>query len=269
MSSNIEAINLHLLPKHISKLTKGASIQLTKDNVHTVLTHAEPNVELHLPRTEINGLFRAMKAGKGKRILAKHIHGGKISLKHLARKVMDFGKKAMKNPIVRETAKQLGHIAVAAATQKAADAGYNTTPYSNLAHNAIESGHVDKNAVGQQLANDIVQEASKRALEGSGKKKGGRLPKSVLRGANNFGKALLHGIHAVTSNPIAQQVATNVAADAATTALMGAGKKRGRPKKGGAAKKKKGPAKGSAEMKEKMARLRAMRKKKGGALFPA
>jgi hypothetical protein len=29
------------------------------------------------------------------------------------------------------------------------------------------------------------------------------------------------------------------------------------------------PAKGSPEMKEKMAKLRAMRKKKGGALYPA
>jgi hypothetical protein len=257
-------VGLHLIKTHFNKLHKGKTLQLTHAQLHNAL-NMEPNAHIHMLKKHVSELLRNHRNGKGFRFKPEKIVGGKLNFKAIlrtlkrgAKRALEFGKQVMKDPVVRDTAKQLGHFAVATATQKLADSGMdNAGAYGTIAHQAIE-GHNMKDTLKHQVSSDLINHATHMAMEGTGRKKGGRV---------NVGRKVMKKANEVMKNPIAQGVATNLI----TGAMMGAGK-RGRKKKseeGGAlnvagkgAKKGDRYAKGSAEAKAHMARLRAMRKKK-------
>ena len=265
---NIDKVDLHLQPKHMKKLQKGDNFQLTHTQLHHALS-TEPNVSLHMMKKHISEMKRNHRSGKGYRFKHEKIHGGKLNLRDIGRKLKNtFNKvkggvqKAMKDPTINRAVKDLGHVALASATQKLADNGYNSTAYSNLAHQAIE-GHNVKDQLKQQLANDVVDYAHEKALGGVGVKKRGKKGGSTFaqrqaRRARNFGNSVAHTIGAIASNPVVQHVATQALVEGA---MAGAGKRHHKHKG-------KRFTKGSAEAKAHMAHLRSLRRK-GGALFPA
>lgn len=250
--SSIDSIGLHLGQAHLRKMGNGHNIQLSHDQLHSAL-NGEPTAEFEMAKKHITELLRAHRQGKGYRIMHKKIHGGKITLKSIGRKISHTAKKIMSNHTVKKVAKELGHIAVGVANNYASENGVNTGAYAHLAHKAIESKNIRKE-LEDQIGNDIMNYAHEQAGLYGGKIK-------IPKGLKNFGNGFVKGLKAVASNPIAQGVATNLI----TGALMGAGAKRRSPAKRGAGAKK--FVKGSPEAKAHMARLRSMRS--GGALMPA
>lgn len=257
--SSIDSIGLNLGSAHLRKLGNGHNIQLSHDQLKSALSGA-PTADFEMAKKHITELLRAHRQGKGYRIMHKKIHGGKITLKsigrkisHAAKKVSHVAEKAMRNPTVKKVVKELGHIAVGVANNYAAENGVNTGAYAHLAHKAIESKNIRKE-LEDQIGNDIMNYAHEQAGPYGGKIK-------IPKGLKNFGHGFVKGLKTVASNPIAQGVATNLI----TGALMGAGPRRRAPAKRGAGPKK--FVKGSPEAKAHMARLRSMRS--GGALMPA
>ena len=90
-------------------------------------------------KKHITEIARAHTNGKGYRIQHKKIVGGKINFKknehaitHGAKKALEGVKKALKNPVVRQVAKELGHIVVGVAENYAQQHGVDVSSYSNI-----------------------------------------------------------------------------------------------------------------------------------------
>ena len=258
-----EIIGLHLADKHLKKIAKGGTVQLSHPQLHESIVN-QPTVELHMLKKHVSEMLRAHRNGKGYRLTSKKIVGGKITLhsigkafKKVGNKIVHGAQQALKNPVVKSVAKELSHIGIEMANNYAAQQGVDTNAYADLAHHAVESKNV-KSALQHQIGNDVLDYAHEKAyqqMSGTGKRKvkaGGKIhiPKGLKDFGNGFVKGFTGTLKAVAHNPIAQGVATNLI----TGALMGAGK----PKR---------LTKGSAEAKAHMARIRGMRK--GKSLFPA
>lgn len=251
--SGVDILHLNLNKQHLNKLANGKSFQLSAEQLKSALS-GDANAELHMLKKHISAIGRAHNNGKGVRIQHKHVVGGRLSFGKTMRHVKETGQKAihgiqkaMKNKAVKDTVKALGHIATNTLDTMAKQQGYDTSAYADIANRAIENKKGVRKDIANQLSNDIINQAQ----EASHRTTGGKLSKT----AKAFADTMKH----IGNNPIVQNVASNVIADA----LMGAGK---RKKKGGAlytAGSGLGPrpAKGSPEMKEYMAKLRSMRKK--------
>jgi hypothetical protein len=255
--SSIDSIGLHLGSAHLRKLGNGHNIQLSHDQLKTAI-NGEPTADFEMAKKHITELLRAHRQGKGYRIMHKKIHGGKITLKSIGRKISHAAKAVMHNSTVKKVAKELGHLPVGVANNYAMQNGVDTTPYAHIANRAIESKNIKKE-LEDQMGHDIMSYANEKAAQhyAGGKIKMPKIPK----GLKDFGHGFVKGLKTVANNPIAQGVATNLI----TGALMGAGPRRRAPAKRGAGAKK--FVKGSAEAKAHMARIRAH--KSGGALMPA
>jgi hypothetical protein len=257
--STIESIGLHLNPVHLRKLGKGMNVQLSHAQLHHALSN-DATAELEMAKKHCTALLRAHRQGKGYRIMHEKLSGGKITLKSIGRTLKKTAKSVMHNPVVKQVAKELGHLAVSVGENYAAQNGVNASAYGNLAHRAIESKNI-KHELQQQIGDDIMQYAREQA----GYHMGGKI--KIPKGLKDFGHGFVKGLKTVASNPIAQGVATNLI----TGALMGGvGIRRRGAKRGAGAKK---FVKGSPEAKAHMARLRSMRSggkvHSGSALMPA
>ena len=259
--SSPEVIGLHLADKHLKKIAKGGTVQLSHPQLHESIVN-QPTVELHMLKKHVSEMLRAHRNGKGYRLTSKKIVGGKITLHSIGRvmkkvghKIVHGAQQALKNPVVKSVAKELSHIGIEMANNYAQQQGVDTNAYADLAHHAVESKNV-KSALQHQIGNDVMDYAHEKAYQhmtsGSGKRKvkaGGKI--RIPKGLKDFGNGFVKGLKIVAHNPIAQGVATNLI----TGALMGGA---GKPKRF---------TKGSAEAKAHMAKIRGMRK--GSSLFPA
>lgn len=172
--SSIDSIGLHLGSAHLRKMGNGHNIQLSHDQLHSAL-NGEPTAEFDMAKKHITEMLRAHRQGKGYRIMHKKIHGGKITLKSIGRKISHVAKKIIHNPTVKKVAKELGHIAVGVANNYAAENGVNTGAYAHLAHKAIESKNIRKE-LEDQIGNDIMDYAHEQAGPYGGKI---RIPKGL------------------------------------------------------------------------------------------
>ena len=240
-----EIVTLNVSKEQAKKLEGGKVFQMT----HNHIMNGHPDgieVELHLSKKGHNRLHRNIRDKKGNRFKSEEIVGGKIHWKKIGHQIAHAGRKIMRNPVVKKLAKELGHLAVATGTQVMANQGVDVTPYTNLAHKAIESKNISK-----ELQHQVAEDALGLATSQAGQFMGGALlPNGAIGGKMKLGTKILKGIGKVLKNPIVQGVSTNLL----SAALMGAGAK-------------KRHAKGSQEAKDHMAKLRSMRKKKGGALM--
>jgi hypothetical protein len=109
---------------------------------------------LHMMEKHAKEIERAHRQGKGYRFSDKKVLGGAISLKSVGRalkrgaqKAVDFGRKAMANPVVNRAVKDLGHIAVVA-SQRLANNGYDPSAYTAIAYTASRRGTKCESQVG-------------------------------------------------------------------------------------------------------------------------
>lgn len=249
--SQHEVIGLHLHGLHLKKIGKGVTVQLSHPDLHNAIVN-QPTAEIHMLKQHVSEMLRAHRNGKGYRLTSKKIIGGKITLHSIGRTMKKVGHKivhgaqqALKNPVVKQVAKELSHIGIEMANNYAQQQGVDTNAYANLAHHAVESKNV-KSALQHQIGNDVVDYAHEKAYQHM---TGGKI--RIPKGLKDFGNGFVKGLKIVAHNPIAQGVATNLI----TGALMGGA---GKPRR---------LTKGSAEAKAHMARIRGM--KKGAALFSA
>jgi len=234
-------ISLYIEPKKLKKLQNGNTVQLTHAQLIEALSK-EPNFELQMLRKDITALLRTHQSKKGYRLSHKKILGGKINWKSIGRTLKKGLESVVKNPVVREIAKEGAKQGLDMLNQYGQSQGYDIGDLTTLGKRGLEGEDVKNQLLrtagkkGLKLASDKFDEYQARQTSGSGFRK-------------DFEKGFKKGLVSTLTNPIVQKVALS--------ALTGAGLKK--------------PAKGSPEMKEKMAYLRSLRgkKQKGAALFQA
>ena len=116
--SSPEVIGLHLEYKHLKKIAKGGTVQLSHPMLHESIVN-QPTVELHMLKKHVSEMLRAHRNGKGYRLTSNKIVGGKITLHSIKRAFKKAGhtivhgaQQALKNPVVKSVAKELSHIGI-------------------------------------------------------------------------------------------------------------------------------------------------------------
>lgn len=123
-----------LKPSQVQKLLEDGKINLS----HKQLTSGgKIKININTDR-EYNRLMKNINEGKKfTGVMARHIEGGKLSLKGIGKQI----KKGLKHPVVKGIAKAIGHTGVEMAANMAGAYGVDPNMVRAIGHSAVESKH--------------------------------------------------------------------------------------------------------------------------------
>jgi len=245
---------LALSQGQMNKLIEGKPVNIP----HRTMGSGAGDVVIHLKPQNARKLLTAYKKGKGMR-LTMHPHEVEASLKHgrgffsslkkglktVGKKIYDVGKEVLKSPIAKQIGKDvIQHGSEAIGTAIGAYTG-NPVVGSMIGHSLGKAGAdaIDKGGVHHGIKS-LKHDAHAVALE------------ALDQNIQKLPPAYRHSAELALAGEYPQAVSNIIEHEYGSfkdTGGYGVRKGRGRPKKG------------SAEMKEKMAKLRAM-KKSGGKI---